>query len=90
MIEQLIDDVVILKKRNLLTQERQNVIDEIYRIQNKLKPIGVVIFNEEELYGVSDYDMLMVLYYQYLLFSIKYFKEISYEPNNCKIWEDKH
>jgi phage terminase large subunit-like protein len=51
MIEQLIDDVVILKKRNLLTQERQNVIDEIYRIQNKLKPIGVVIFNEEELYG---------------------------------------
>lgn len=68
---QIINDILVLKNRELAEEERQDVVDEIHRINDLLKPLGIAKYGKEMLNFQSDATLVEILYQQYQLFAIK-------------------
>lgn len=69
--QQIINDILVLKNRQLSAEERQDVVDEIHRINDLLKPLGIAKYGKEMLNFQSDATMVEILYQQYQLFALK-------------------
>lgn len=61
------------------------IIDDINKLQEMLKPYGIV--NEDvDLYALKDKTLILILIWQHELFAIKHFKENSSELPNKNIF----
>lgn len=68
----MIDNVLVFKTKTLSIEERKLVIDEICRVRDLLKPLGLSPYGEQILGDQSDKIVVEVLYEQYQLLAFKH------------------
>jgi hypothetical protein len=90
-IEEIVDDILIYKRRSLDDIERDVIIEELFRLQKKLElyKLGLLQNTKNELSLFTDKNLVTLLMEQHRIFAIKYFILHSKRPF-FSTWEEMH